>query len=171
MVLPFAATILCIRHACSDRVGVLCQSAIDFLGGGRFGCTRIPVETTRRSTIERKQWRCIRFSNHPAAVCRLEPSKIWALQDSARRSARFRGSRRRYAASALPPTLAIPGCGRQSRPFRALALRSGRFRGSCRARSARRAGFHTWGPMRGETRGTESQSESWWRSGKSKCQT
>jgi len=41
------------------------QSAIDFLGGGQFGCTRTPVETTRRSIVERKQRRCVRSAVNP----------------------------------------------------------------------------------------------------------
>jgi hypothetical protein len=52
------------------------QSAIDFLGGGQFGCTRTPVETTRRSIVERKQRRCVRSAVNPAAVGRLHPTAL-----------------------------------------------------------------------------------------------
>jgi len=74
------------------------------------------VETTRRSTIERKQWRCIRFSNHPAAIGRLHPANIWALQDLNRMqtvllvASLLRGLR-------LPGFKSFADTSRSSRPF------------------------------------------------------
>jgi hypothetical protein len=52
----------------SRRAGDYRRSAIEFLNRHLFGCTRIPVEITRRSIIERKQRRYVRLTDQPAAI-------------------------------------------------------------------------------------------------------